>query len=122
MRVLFLTSLVGVLAASGAAFAQPGGGSGFNSTATLCLDGLGIQHPPLCRNHEASRFPDPPDICQCLGPYRQVQAVWCARGQNPPPDSAESSRALIAWAKAHNNDVSHFSFNGQPMCVPLSPR
>ena len=122
MRALFLAPLIGALAAGAAAYAQPGGGSGFNSTATLCLDGLGINHPPLCHSQQASRFPNPPDICQCLGPYRQVQAVWCARGQNPPPDTVEFNRALIEHAKRNHNDVSDFSFNGTPMCVPLSPR
>jgi hypothetical protein len=120
MRVLFMTSLVGVLAAGATAFAQPADQSGFHNPATLCLDGLGINHPPLCHTQQASRFPSPPDICQCLGPYRQVTALWCAAGQRPPPDTIEFNRALIDHAKRNHNDVSDFSFNGTPMCVPLS--
>jgi hypothetical protein len=122
MRILFLTSLVGVLAAGAAAVAQPAGQSGFHNPATLCLDGLGVNHPPLCHSQQASAFPQPPDICQCLGPYRQVNAAWCAPGQKPPADTIDFDRALIAYAQSHNNDVSDFSFDGKPMCVPLRPR
>jgi hypothetical protein len=126
MRILFLTSLVGVLAAGAAASAQPESAqpwarSGVNDSAILCLDGLGINHIPVCHSIQASRFPTAPDICQCHGPYRQVRSVWCAPGQRPPPDTIEFNRALIDFAKRNHNDVRDFRFNGTPMCVPLSP-
>jgi len=120
MRVLFLTVLAGFAAVSAAAMAQPSSPQHQRpkEAATLCLDGLGINHPPVCHTQSASRFPTPPDICQCLGPWRQVDAPYCAKGEKPPADSAafEHARAKAA------NDGSLFgdTYKGKRMCVELS--
>src|SRR5579862_8602291 len=95
MRALLLPLVAGLAAAS-AAMAQPASGPG--DKATLCLDPGGVDHAPLCRSHNATRFVQPPDICVCDGPYRQVEAPWCAKGEKPPNDTAEFERARAAYA------------------------
>ncbi len=95
--------------------AQPSPGP--QNAATLCLDQLGGNHAPICSSQSASRIASAPDICQCRGPYRQVDAPWCAKGERPPADSAAFERARAKAAK----DGSLFgdSYQGRTMCVPL---
>ena len=118
MRSLFLTTLAGVAAVASAALAQPSS-SRPHDAATLCLDGLGINHAPVCTKHTASRFPAAPDICQCDGPYRQVDAPYCAKGEKPPGDTADFDRARAA-AAAKNSSLFGATYHGKPMCVSLS--
>ena len=112
MRALFLTVLA-VSAVASVVVARPGP----HNAATLCLDGLGINHAPICHEMSASRFPQVPDICQCRGPYRQVEAPYCARGERPPADSADFDRARARAAQ----DGSLFgdTYHGRSMCVSL---
>ncbi len=110
MRVLFLTVLAGLAAATTAA-AQP------HDAATLCLDPGGINHAPVCKQMQASRFPQTPDICQCHGPYRQVDAPWCGPGEKPPADSAEFDRARAAYVDKNGSSLFGASYHGQSMCV-----
>ncbi|MEI9963826.1 MAG: hypothetical protein WDM92_03165 [Caulobacteraceae bacterium] len=120
MRLSLPAILAGVALA--ASFAQPGAAKPHDADdprhgATLCLDGLGVGHPPVCRDSDASRFAHPPDICLCHGPYRQVTAPWCAPGERPPADSAAFDRAR---ARA-SQDGSLFgdTYHGKRFCVPL---
>ena len=120
MRALFLTALAGFAAVTAVAVAQPAGQSHRSQTpATLCLDGIGINHAPICHSQSASRFATPPDICTCEGPYRQVEAPYCAKGQTPPSDTAAFDHARAKAAE----DGSLFgdSYQGKPMCVELRP-
>lgn len=120
MRILGFT-LAAALAVSGAAVAQPA--TSYQSApppreaATLCLDGLGTTHPPVCTKMSASRQPSAPDICTCQGPYRTVRAPWCAPGEKPPADTAAFDRARADAAQ----DGSLFGdrYQGQRFCVPL---
>ena len=112
MRLLFLTSLIGALGVAGAAAAQPG-------SAVLCLDGLGVSHPAVCHSSTGSRLSPEPDICTCHGPYQQVKASWCARGEQPPADTADFDRARLA--AVHHGSLVGFSYQGKPACVPLGP-
>ncbi len=114
MRVVFLTSLIGVLALGAAASAQP---AADNNPATLCLDGIGVNHPPICHSQSASAFPQPPDICLCQGPYREVKAPWCAPGEKPPGDTADFDHARAKAAE--HGDLFGATYNGRRMCVPL---
>ncbi len=119
MRTLFLTTLVGVTAFAVAASAQPSSSSPPPGTpqATLCLDQLGVSHAPICHKQSASRFPAPPDICLCNGPYREVKAPYCAPGEKEPNDTAAFDRARAKAAE----DGSLFgdTYKGQKMCVEL---
>lgn len=119
MRALLLPLVAGLAAAS-AAMAQPASGPG--DKATLCLDPGGVDHAPLCRSHNATRFVQPPDICVCDGPYRQVEAPWCAKGEKPPNDTAEFERARAAYAMSHGNSVMGGTYEGRRMCVTLDYR
>ncbi len=114
MRALLLTVLAGLAAASTAAAQAPGP----NDTATLCLDPGGINHAPICHSQNASRFPTQPDICQCDGPYRQVDAPWCAPGEHSAPDSAALDRARADYAAKHGSSLLGFTFEGHRSCVP----
>ena len=116
MRALLFTAIAGFAAVSAAAMAQP---PGPKDKATLCLDGLGINHAPVCHSQTASRLPTPPDICQCLGPWRQVDAPYCAKGEKPPADSAAFERARIAFAEKHGDSVIGATYEGKRMCVEL---
>lgn len=116
MRVLFLTSVAAALAVASVAAADS---NTTNNPATLCLDGLGINHPPLCHSQEASRFPAAPDICICKGPYQTVKAPWCAPGEKPPADTADFDRARAAAAQ--KGDLMSFTYQGKRACVPLGP-
>ena len=123
MRTLVFTAFAS-LAAVAVAAAQPAAPSSAphedeRNGATLCLDTLGINHPPICHKQSASRFPSPPDICLCEGPWRTVKAPWCAPGEKPPVESAAFDRARNKAAQ----DGSLFgdTYHGQRMCVPLSP-
>ncbi len=113
MRVLFLTTLIVTAGACAVASAQP------RDSAVLCLDGLGVNHPATCHAMSASRLESKPDICECQGPYQQVQADWCAKGESPPPDTAEFDRARVA--AVHNGSLSGFSYQGKRACVPVGP-
>ena len=113
MRVLFLTTLIGALGACAAASAQPG------DTATLCLDGLGVNHPAVCSSQSASRLDAKPDICSCRGPYREVRTNWCAKGEQPPADTADYDRARVA--AVHNGNLFGFTYQGKRDCSPLGP-
>ncbi len=113
MRALFLTAIVGFAAVSAAAMAAP---PGPRDTATLCLDGLGVNHAPVCHSMAASRLPSTPDICQCVGPWRQVDAPYCAKGEEPPADTADFDRARAAAADKHSTLVGA-TYKGKRMCV-----
>jgi hypothetical protein len=119
MRALLLPLVAGLAAAS-AAMAQPASGPG--DKATLCLDPGGVDHAPLCRSHNATRLVQPPDICVCDGPYRQVEAPWCAKGEKPPNLTAEYERARNAYAMSHANSVIGGTYEGRRMCVTLDYR
>jgi len=103
--------------ACAAAAAQPAQGPG--DSAVLCLDGLGVNHPPVCHSSTASRLSPEPDICSCHGPYQQVRTNWCARGETPPPDSADFDRARVAAVK--DGSLYNFMYQGKRACVPLGP-
>ncbi len=120
MRTLFLTALVGLTAAAAVAVAQPSQRELEHNPATLCLDGGGNQYPAVCSKQQASRFPSPPDICHCNGPYRRVDASWCGPGEKPPAESAEYSRARAA-ASAKDGTLVGKTYKGQRMCVALTP-
>ncbi len=113
MRVLFLTSLIGALGLCAAASAQP------RDSAVLCLDGLGVSHPATCHSTSASRLDSKPDICICQGPYQQVRASWCAKGEQPPADTADFDRARLA--AVHDGSLEGFSYRGKAACVPVGP-
>lgn len=115
MRVLFVTTLIGALGACAFAAAQPGP----NSSAVLCLDGLGVNHPPVCHTQSASRLESTPDICSCNGPYQQVRTNWCAKGEHPPADTADYDRARVA--AVHDGSLLGFTYQGKRDCVPLGP-
>ena len=115
MRVLFLTSLIAAAGACAVASAQPAS----NDTAVLCLDGLGVSHPPVCHSSSASRLSTEPDICSCRGPYQQVKTNWCAKGEQPPADTADFDRARLAAVK--NGSLYDFMFQGKRACVPQGP-
>jgi hypothetical protein len=116
MRVLFLTTLIGALGACAVAAAQP---ANPGESGTLCLDGLGINHPAICHTDEASRFPTTPDICICNGPYQTVRTNWCAKGERPPPDTADYDRARVA--AVHDGNLFGFTYHGHRDCVPPGP-
>ena len=116
MRVLTLTTLIAALGACAAASAQP---TGPGSSAVLCLDGLGVNHPAVCHTQSASRLESTPDICQCNGPYQQVQTNWCAKGERPPADTADYDRARVA--AVHDGNLYSFIYRGKRDCVPTSP-
>jgi hypothetical protein len=113
MRAFFLTVIAGLAAASAAAAQAPGP----KDTATVCLDPGGNTFPAVCREHEASRFPTQPDICTCHGPYRQVDAPWCAPGESPAPDTAALATARLAYAVKHGNSLVGFTFEGKRNCI-----
>jgi hypothetical protein len=113
MRVLFLTTLIATVGACAVASAQP------RDSAVLCLDGLGVNHPATCNTMSASRLESKPDICMCQGPYQQVQADWCAKGESPPADTAEFDRARAA--AVHNGSLQGFNYQGKRACVPVGP-
>ena len=115
MRVLFLTTLIGALGACAVASAQTGPGD----SATLCLDGLGVNHAPVCNSQSASRLDTKPDICMCRGPYREVRTNWCAKGEHPPADTADYDRARAA--AVHDGNLLSFSYQGKRDCVPQGP-
>ena len=117
MRALFMTALVGFAAVSALAIAQPGQSHPPRQAATLCLDGSGENHAPVCHSHSASRFASAPDICQCHGPWRQVEAPYCAAGERAPNDTAafEQARAKAAEDGSLFGDT----YQGKPMCVEL---
>ncbi len=117
MRVLSLTSLIAAVGACAVAAAQPAPAN--NDSAVLCLDGLGVSHPPVCHTNTASRLSTEPDICSCHGPYQQVRTNWCARGETPPADSADFDRARVAAVK--NGTLYNFVYQGKRACVPLGP-
>lgn len=114
MRALLLTTLAAAAALSTAVLAQPSQ----DDRATLCLDTAGISHPPVCHTQTASRIPSPPDICICNGPWRHVDAPYCAKGEKPPADTAAFDHAR---AKAAAKDSSLFgaTYEGKRMCVEL---
>ena len=117
MRVLPLIFVIAVAAVS-AAVAQPSPPQPRPSPpATLCLDGNGGSYPPVCHSQSASRIAAPPDICLCNGPYRRVDAPWCAKGETPPQDTAafEQARAKAALDSSLFGDT----YQGKRMCVPL---
>ncbi len=122
MRVLPL-AVLSVVAAVSAAVAQPQSPQSqspqprTSAPATLCLDGNGGSHPPVCHSQSASRIAAPPDICLCQGPYRRVDAPWCAKGETPPQDTAafEQARAKAALDSSLFGDT----YQGKRMCVPL---
>ncbi len=118
MRVLFVTSLIAAAGFCAVASAQPRVAAPSDS-AVLCLDGLGVSHPPVCHTNGASRIDTKPDICSCRGPYQQVKTNWCAAGETPPPDSAEFDRARVAAVK--NGTLFNFMWQGKRACVPLGP-
>jgi len=118
MRILFLTVLAGFAAVSTVALARPSS-SGSKDAATLCLDGLGINHPPVCQSQEASRFATPPDICQCLGPWREVKAPYCARDEKPPAESADFEHARKDFADHNGASLFGATYQGKRMCVQL---
>jgi hypothetical protein len=113
MRVLFLTTLIGAVGACAVASAQP------RDSAVLCLDGLGVNHPATCHSNSASRLDSKPDICICQGPYQQVQASWCAKGEQPPADTADFDRARVAGVR--NGSLVGFTYQGKRACVPQGP-
>ena len=113
MRVLFVTSLIVAMGACAAAAAQP------RDSAVLCLDGLGVNHPPVCHSSTSSRLSPEPDICTCNGPYQQVQTNWCAKGEQPPADTADFDRARVAAVR--NGSLYNFIYQGKRACVPLGP-
>jgi len=113
MRVLFLTTLIGAVGACTVAAAQP------RDSAVLCLDGLGVNHPASCHSNGASRLESTPDICECQGPYQQVRADWCAKGEQPAADTADFDRARVA--AVHNGSLSGFTYQGKRACVPQGP-
>ena len=121
MRVLGI-AVVAALVMGGAAFAQPDpsiqAAAPPREAATLCLDGLGSTHPPVCTKMSATRQPSAPDICICTGPYRTVKAPWCAPGEKPPTDTAafEHARAKAAEDGSLFGDL----YQGKRMCVPLN--
>ncbi len=116
MRGLFVTSLIGAMGVCAMASAQP---SGRAESATLCLDGLGVSHPATCHSQSASRLDSTPDICTCNGPYQEVKTNWCARGEQPPADTAEFDRARLA--AVHDGKLISFMYQGKRACVPLGP-
>ncbi len=117
MRALFLTALAGFAAVAAVAVAQPAGQSHPQTPATLCLDGMGVNHPVICHSQTASRFASPPDICSCSGPYRQVDAPYCAKGQTAPADTADFDHARAKAAE--DGSLIGDSYRGKPMCVEL---
>ncbi len=116
MRALFLTSLIAAVGVCGAALAQP---ANTGESAVLCLDGLGVNHPPVCHTNGASRISTEPDMCTCHGPYQQVRTNWCAKGESPPADSADFDRARVAAVK--DGALYNFMYQGKRACVPLGP-
>ncbi len=118
MRSLFVTVLAGVAALAAAAAAQPSSSGPHRDAATLCLDALGENHVPVCTKQDASRFAAAPDICVCNGPYRQVEAPWCAKGEVPPGDTADFEHARAAAAQSHSS-LFGATYQGKRMCVPL---
>ncbi len=120
MRVFGL-ALAAALVMGGAALAQPAPSTHSAAppadAATLCLDGLGSSHPPVCTKMSATRQPSKPDICICSGPYRTVKAPWCAPGEKPPVDDAafEHARAKAAQDSSLFGDT----YQGKRMCVPV---
>jgi hypothetical protein len=113
MRAFILTVIAGLAVASAASAQRIGP----NDKATVCLDPGGVSHPPLCRSQNASRFPTQPDICSCHGPWRQVDAPWCAPGERPAPDTAALATARIAFAEKNNNSLIGFTFEGKRNCI-----
>jgi hypothetical protein len=118
MRVLFMTTLIAAAGACAVAAAQPRVQAPSDS-AVLCLDGLGVNHPPICHSSTASRLSPEPDICSCRGPYQQVKTNWCASGETPPADTADFDRARLAAVK--NGALYNFMWQGKRACVPLGP-
>ena len=117
MRLLLLTALAGIAAASAVSLAQSQPVNP-RDKATLCLDGIGVNHAPICHSQTASRFASPPDICSCDGPYRQVDAPYCKAGEKEPADSADYDRAR-AKAAEHGSSLFGATYKGQSMCVQL---
>jgi hypothetical protein len=115
MRVLFLTTLLAAAGAYAVASAQPSP----RESAVLCLDGIGVNHPPVCHTNGASRLSTEPDICSCHGPYQQVMTNWCAKGERPPADTAEFDRARLAAVK--NGTLFNFVYEGKRACTPMGP-
>ncbi len=115
MRARLLAAVLALSAVPALALAQPQKAP--STPATLCLDPNGSTFPPVCHTQSASRFASPPDICLCDGPYRRVDAPWCAKGETPPADTAAFDQAR---AKA-SQDGSLFGdlYQGKPMCVSL---
>ena len=112
------------LAALLAAQAVVGGVSTLHAQhATLCLDTLGVNHPPVCRAFTASRIDAAPDICQCLGGGIQVEAPYCAAGESPPADSHAYELARRAAALPSLSLIGK-TYNGRSFCVagPQPPR
>jgi hypothetical protein len=121
MRMLFVAALVGFAASAAMVVAQPNSEKELaRNPATLCLDPGGVSYPPVCTKMNASRFASPPDICHCNGPYRKVDAPWCAPGEHPPADNAAFDRARAKAAL--DNTLFGDTYEGKRMCVPLDGR
>ena len=113
MRALFLTTLIAGLGVCAVAAAQPS----TTDSGTLCLDGLGINHAPICHSQTATRLDSTPDICICEGPYQTVRGPWCAPGEKSPNESADYEHARLA--AVHHGSISGFSYQGRRACIPL---
>jgi hypothetical protein len=117
MRTRFLMALVGVAALATSAAAQPPAHGDERDAGTLCLDTLGINHPPTCKTMSATRLESKPDICLCLGNWVTVKVPWCAKGQHPPAESADYERARYAYASKNHLSLFGFAYKDQPACI-----
>ena len=113
--------LAAVQIAGGQAAAAPTGLHQPN--ATLCLDTLGENHPPVCRAFTASRIDPAPDICQCLQGGLQVEAPYCAPGEAPQALTHAFELARRA-AALHDLTLVGKTYQGRSFCVagPQPPR
>jgi hypothetical protein len=113
MRQIIFAAIAGFTIASAAAAAEPV----VPDTATLCLDTIGVNHPPVCHTLSASRINTQPDICQCLGPWRHVTASWCAPNEKAPAESHSYEVARLDHARKHKDSIVGATYDGKPMCV-----
>jgi hypothetical protein len=110
MKATILLAAAAALTA-GVAFAQPPG----PGTTTICLDVAGKQLPVTCHTLSASRLDRAEDICQCFHGGQPVKVDLCAKGVNPPGESAAYERDR--YALVQHGSLTGQSWRGRPICV-----
>jgi hypothetical protein len=114
MRYRILT-LHAVLAAAGAANAQPPGPAGDVSQRTIqCIDASGQAIPPVCQT-APSRLESHEHICNCINGGVSVDVAVCAKGETPP---AEGKTLNVARREAsRDGSLLGDTVDGKPICV-----